>query len=475
MSKKFTKWKSFDFGPETSVDEGRSLKKKRKSFDNTSNASRASPRTSFARNNSNIDFFKLIEPKTPSDLMIHSKKVQEVEGWLKHVIEQKQRLKTEFCLLTGPTGSGKTCTIQTLCKTMGVEVAEWTNPVDIDYEILRGPGQVTKFLDFFTESKYCSLLSKNDGKKVIIVKDFPNVFVRNPMEFHNILEDISYKATHPVVFICTDSNSNETNLQRHLFPEEVLLKNAISHFVFNACAQTLLKKGLKRAVSILELYPDTFKTPSINTIEAILVSSMGDIRCALNQLYLASVVGKKDLPLVTRKFDSATTKKRRHETVKTVKHMVKDETLGLFHGLGRVLNPKRRQEGTSWRLNCDLQRLVDEFSIQPLKFTEFLFENYAKYFGSLEEAQKASEMLSLSSQLMENWSNHETLVLALWISVLGCMIFNEHKVSKWNQIKGPKKLAKVCSSDDGLFVHPTDRYYYNLISKTEKYYTFKNC
>lgn len=86
---------------------------------------------------------------------------------------------------------------------------------------------------------------------------------------------------------------------------------------------------------------------------------------------------------------------------------------------------------------------MDEFSIQPLKFHSFLCENYVRYFGDLKDVSNAAEVLSFTSTLMENWDNHEVMVEALWISVLGVMVFNEHKVSKWNQIRGPKKIVKT--------------------------------
>lgn len=67
------------------------------------------------------------------------------------------------------------------------------------------------------------------------------------------------------------------------------------YFSFNLCAATLLKKGLKRASDMLTSSPESFHRPTQSTIDAILASSMGDIRCAMNQLYLACIVGKCSL------------------------------------------------------------------------------------------------------------------------------------------------------------------------------------
>lgn len=122
----------------------------------------------------------------------------------------------------------------------------------------------------------------------------------------------------------------------------------------------------------------------------------------------------------------------------------RDENLGLFHGLGRILNPKRKQLSNSWRLNCDIEKLVEEFSIQPILFITFLFENYLKYFGTINDTTKAAYILSFSINFINNWiDKKDTVVTGLWISTLGLMIYNEHKVSKWNQIRGLTKLNSL--------------------------------
>ncbi|CAG9767162.1 unnamed protein product [Ceutorhynchus assimilis] len=487
------KWKSFEFGPpEKDTKENQSTTRKLKNLQ----PKKSLKSVKGSKTNNNLDFHKIIEPKVVSDLIIHPKKVQELEGWLNTVLggskkETHKKIRDEYqdrvkkgesvalkyrngfpiieikAQTTGPTGSGKTSTVRLLCKQLNVDVTEWTNPVDLDYEIIRGPGQAAKFLEFFSDSKYPSLFSTNK-KKVLIVKDFPNAIVRNPDEFFSILEDVHFQTTHPVIFICTDSNSNETNLQRNLFPEEVLLKYSISNITFNSCAPTLLKKGLKRALELLQAYPDTFTLP-LNIIESIIASSMGDIRCAMNQLYLASIHAETNLPLIK----IIGSKRKKNDQPNTIKHMRRDETLGLFHGLGRVLNPKKIEQNGTWRLNCDMQKLVDEFTIQPAKFASFLFENYLKYFGDLEDIEQAAEILSFSHKLLENWDSGETLTIALWIAVLGLMVCNQHKVSRWNQIKGPKKIEKEVCDNDVFRLHPSDRYYYNLITKSDKYHKFK--
>lgn len=150
------------------------------------------------------------------------------------------------------------------------------------------------------------------------------------------------------------------------------------------------------------------------------------------------------MPTIVTSEAKTGTKRKRTAKSSAIKAMMRDETLGLFHGLGRVLNPKREQRGDSWRIQCDFDRLVDEFSTQPNSIFSFLFENYVRYFADAGDGVKAAEVLSVADVLLGKWKEtQEGLGIGLWFVVLGLMVHNEHKVSKWNQIKAPTKISKA--------------------------------
>lgn len=90
-------------------------------------------------------------------------------------------------LLTGPSGCGKTTTVHVLCNSMKIQVSEWVNPVDQDFEFTRNTGQTSRFAEFLSESKYPTLLD-TCCKKVVLVEDFPNLFIYNASEFVSVLE-----------------------------------------------------------------------------------------------------------------------------------------------------------------------------------------------------------------------------------------------------------------------------------------------
>ncbi|KAL3274092.1 hypothetical protein HHI36_015508 [Cryptolaemus montrouzieri] len=459
MKKVSKSWKSFDFGPDK-------ISPKRTKSPNDHMDTFLVEQKFIAKSHSKdsfFDFFSDLIPKTTSDLAVHSKKIEEVKVCLERILSYDN---TSFLVLSGPTGCGKTATLNVLCKEMGVSISEWINPIDQDFELVRGPNQVNRFLEFIsTESNYTSLFEVSAVKKIVLVEDFPNVFVRNNSEFADILEECYYKSRYPIVFICTEVANNKNNLMYNLFPQEVLTKYQITHISFNSCAPTLLKNCLRRAHDLIKKNKDYFQVPSPDTVDAILSSSMGDIRCAVNQYYFASLLGSKEMPTEKSFRVKPSAKRKRNEKSCNIKIMAKDETLGLFHALGRILNPKRKEHGKSWRLNCDLENLITELESQPENVISFLFANYIKYFGDFSELQEASDLISLSQKFFEKWSETRDLhQYPLWISVMGLMIWNSHKVSKWNQIEGPKKFKKnILRTKETLCT--LDEFYINIIRK----------
>ncbi|XP_018326271.1 cell cycle checkpoint protein RAD17 isoform X2 [Agrilus planipennis] len=236
------------------------------------------------------NFFEKVIPTIESHLAVHSKKIKEVEEWLLRNVKDKcGKGTTSILLITGPAGSGKSATINVLCNKLDIRISEWVNPVDQDYELSKGPGQSAQFLEFLVQSKYLSLL-EDSGKKLTLVEDFPNSVIRKPDEFFTILEKVYYKARSAIVFICADEDMSN-NISHQLFPQNIRDLYKIENITFNACSVTLMKNSLKRACSLILERSDLFTPPHNDIIEAIVITSCGDIRSAMNQLYFASLKG----------------------------------------------------------------------------------------------------------------------------------------------------------------------------------------
>lgn len=136
-------------------------------------------------------------PRTKPDLAIHPKKIAEVEEWFRAIKSRTIKVAAPMLLVTGPSGSGKSATIKIIAKEFGYTISEWITPVDIEHirrdrndseKITYSESQVDKFSQFlFQSSRYRSVFDTS-SKRLVLVEDFPNVFIKDPASFEEVLE-----------------------------------------------------------------------------------------------------------------------------------------------------------------------------------------------------------------------------------------------------------------------------------------------
>ena len=147
----------------------------------------------------NDNWIEVFAPTSSDDLAVHPKKLQEIQQWILHCAAMKRKRPAQICLITGPSGSGKTTALKLLAKENKISIQEWINPVD--QEVIYNLGdqmygqryvssQVDAFKNFlFKASRYRSLLeSPVSDKRLLLVEDFPNFLLRDPLIIHEILE-----------------------------------------------------------------------------------------------------------------------------------------------------------------------------------------------------------------------------------------------------------------------------------------------
>lgn len=136
-------------------------------------------------------------PQNKADLAVHPKKLSEVEDWFRAITERKAKITAPILLVTGPSGSGKSATIKIIAKDFGFTISEWITPVDIEHtrydktnaeKVTYSESQTDKFSQFlFQSSRYRSVFDTS-SKRLVLVEDFPNVFIKDPTSFEEILE-----------------------------------------------------------------------------------------------------------------------------------------------------------------------------------------------------------------------------------------------------------------------------------------------
>ncbi|KAH9644821.1 hypothetical protein HF086_007909 [Spodoptera exigua] len=331
-------------------------------------------------------WMKTFEPVNVEDLAVHNKKVQEVEDWVKTVSSNNN---SDILLMTGPVGCGKTITLQVLAKKYG------------EYEFKQR--QSVRFLDFLLNAaNYTSLLDGN-SRKLVLVEDFPNTFLRTPSEFTEVL-------------------------------------------FFNSVAPTNLKAALKRVSNIIsKKHTAVYNCPTADVIECVVNSSAGDVRSAVLNLHFACLKGGSKQNMDTsivhgKETKSKTTRKKKSSSSKFMS-LGKDESVSILHGVGRVLNPKVIEiENGNKKFTHTPEDIVEQFISQPVSFVNFLEENYLPHFSNIDHVDKAASALSDSDLMLAEWREKMCQEYGLYNAVASLMLANKAPVSAWNPVRGPKNM-----------------------------------
>jgi len=75
-----------------------------------------------------VAWARRFQPTTAADLVVHKKKVEELQAWLETMKSRLGCPGGRCLLLTGPPGSGKTTAVQVLAAELGLQLMEWTPP-----------------------------------------------------------------------------------------------------------------------------------------------------------------------------------------------------------------------------------------------------------------------------------------------------------------------------------------------------------
>lgn len=238
-------------------------------------------------------------PTTIQDLAVATAKITEIQQWLEHNLSSGEML-----FIKGGPGAGKTTTVKLVAKLLGIEISEWVNPVDVDLIRYNGfdgedstfrENQSDKFYEFLFKSSRYSTIYNIGGKRLLLVEDFPNTFLKNSDEFNEILQKYSEYGKSPLIFIATDVRSKKLNISYNLFPDSVKEKFGIKEINFNPVSVTLMKKGLKRICTQMSQpgYSKYYKSPSAEVLESVMLAAQGDIRSAVINLHFATQKSKK--------------------------------------------------------------------------------------------------------------------------------------------------------------------------------------
>ncbi|KAL6257261.1 hypothetical protein P5V15_012188 [Pogonomyrmex californicus] len=354
------------------------------------------------------------EPQKPSELAVSKQKQKEISNWLQCKASKRQ---PSMLILFGPAGCGKTAAIKLLAKENDFNVIEWITPIDpTEDENRRVMRQGDRFEDHLIRATRYRTVLGDCLKQLLLVKDLPNIYQEDDKSFFPLLEKYFQIGREPVIFVCTETGNSR--LMHTLFPLDVREKFGIDLININAVTPTAMKNVLKRVSSTLNSIAGDMLHITQQHIDEILSNSIGDVRSAvLNLIFVSLRVPDRHL-----KSECG----------------LREETLGLLHGIGRVINPKREPHGDSWKFVHDPEEIASFFESQSIVFVKFLQENYLNTIRTLEEAAAVSDILSLADVLNSEWRDRNLSKITLSYCIHGLMLMNEKPVTAWNPVRKPR-------------------------------------
>jgi len=378
------------------------------------------------------------QPSRVEDLAVNQKKVEEVRWWLENT-----GLTGGILLLSGPSGAGKTATILALARQLGIVVEEWVNPVEqvnygdakglledddhfVPYDTVSYRNKSKQFKDWLRGAKYCPLSSGESGgkhSKIILIEDLPNHKVE---EFHQILETYSNsKSTVPLVFVLSETASaKKSGSIKQIFPPELLERLHIQTIVFNPVTTTNIVKVLTKVASVeSQKGVRKFRVPDKPTLENLAESVGGDIRGAINALQFSCLNETGDLKKAfegVSKIGSSKSTKNGSKNDRVMGSELskiggKDQSLVMFHALGKILYAKRSDQVETYSLppmlakhsrkvlKSNPEEVIQKTTLSPDPFNCFLHHNYPPFFTKINDVQRLAEYLSVSDLFLNEW------------------------------------------------------------------------
>ncbi|CAN8277712.1 unnamed protein product [Cochlearia groenlandica] len=425
-------------------------------------------------------------PRTLDELSVHKKKVEEVKLWFEESLDfSKDGFRNNVLLVTGQAGVGKSATINLIASILGVTVYEWNAPIPTVWQEhvhnsssgLKYTSKLDEFENFVESTrKYGVIASSGTGgvkaRVVLLIDDLPLANGKHAFErLQNCLLLLTKSTQMPTVVLITDYSKGDSSGQTSRSMEDVqsaLGQAGALKVAFNPITKNSIKKALQRICK-----EEHCKVTAME-IDQMASASGGDIRHAITSLQLYSVkTAVNHTKIKSSPPDMSNSYYGNEQTMHSgldsgiSSCFGRDETLSLFHALGKFLHNKRETDSVIVFVpDCSESLVHDQFARLPLKMdapekvlsqahgqagrvVDFLHENVLDFVsdGAIEDACCVSSYLADADLLLADFKGKmsvhnktEDVIQSVGASVAvrGLLYGNKQPwSSRWHAIRKP--------------------------------------
>ncbi|KAL1117389.1 hypothetical protein AAG570_004715 [Ranatra chinensis] len=343
-----------------------------------------------------VEWLDKFAPAKIDDLVVHKKKIEEVRGWLTG-LRNNTPGGSRLLVVIGPTGCGKMTTVKIVCKQLKYSVIEWFGSDSQTSELVA-------FGDFITRAtRYNSVFAQGkDFVRVILVKEYPNAFLRDPELFHECLRKYAPMDGVNMVFFLTDPL-----MARDLFPDNLKFSLRVATISFNSVTQRGVANTLRRIARAVHA--------GERSVDDVSSMCNGDLRRGILALHFASA----RVPT---------------SGAAALCAPPSEDHLELFRGLGRVLYAKR--DPATSRLVHDPLQVAASFEDCPSLFVDMLRENYLNIYSSLRDVSAASTSLASAEMVLSEWREASlSSQYSMALAALAISVNNTDPVKRFHQMR----------------------------------------
>ncbi|XWS45568.1 hypothetical protein CRYUN_Cryun15aG0147800 [Craigia yunnanensis] len=420
------------------------------------------------------------KPRSMEDLAVHKKKVEEVKSWFEERLRSpKGEIGSSVLIITGQAGVGKSATVHVIASQIGAQLCEWNTPTPTIWQEhihsssagINYTSKLDEFENFVERVRKYGLISSsfNGNSKssiVLVIDDLPLTNGRASFERLKRCLVLLVRSTWvPTAILITDYGIADSSDLTARWLEELQLSResaGASKVAFNPITNNSIKKALSRICRQEQC------NVAAEEIDLIAKASGGDIRHAITSLQLFCLKPDVELDLSSSNYTPSYPKENANELNAFnggfSSQYGRDETLTLFHALGKFLHNKRDTENVV-ALDQNAFRVGEKFSGLPFKMdspekilcqahgqprhiTDFLHENVLDFLSdeAVDDAWAVASYLGDADLLLASFrrmvihSEAENILrsAAASVAVRGVLYGKFHpSPSRWHAIRKP--------------------------------------